>query len=239
MISIGIDLGTTFSSVAEYNPETLKATVIPDEGGSSVIPSVVSFDPRSRRVLVGHVAKGNLVANPGSTIVEVKRELGKTFEDTEFRERHGGWSRWCGGISNTTRFRATANAWTPFGRRCCACGTAPFNAGASAVASAGRALVNAWLSCSPPPEFCNPTRTCASTPSTPRSEVRTVCAKRARTGLCGGQRASAVPTATDSRSPGRTWAWLPERQSSGRSADFTLFEVRGISSVSYEKNSNL
>jgi len=41
-----------------------------------------------------------------------------------FREQSCGCSRWCGGISSTTRFRATANAWTPFGRRWCACGTA-------------------------------------------------------------------------------------------------------------------
>ena len=37
---------------------------------------------------------------------------------------------------------------------------------------------------------------CVSTLNTTRSEVRTVCASSARTGLCGGQRVTAVPTAT-------------------------------------------
>lgn len=35
-----------------------------------------------------------------------------------------------------------------------------------------------------------------ATPNTPASEVGTVCVSSASTGLCGGQRATAVPTAT-------------------------------------------
>ena len=42
----------------------------------------------------------------------------------------------------------------------------------------------------------HPIRMCASMPNIPRSEVRTVCVRSARTGLCGGQRVTAVPTAT-------------------------------------------
>ena len=46
----------------------------------------------------------------------------------------------------------------------------------------------------------HPIRMCASMPNIPRSEVRTVCVRSARTGLCGGQRVTAVPTATVSAS---------------------------------------
>ena len=44
----------------------------------------------------------------------------------------------------------------------------------------------------------HPIRMCASMPNIPRSEVRTVCVRSARTGLRGGQRVTAVPTATAS-----------------------------------------
>jgi hypothetical protein len=54
-----------------------------------------------------------------------------------------------------------------------------------------------WVSGPSGLERVRPAAPCASTPSTLPSEVRTVCVKRARTGLCGGQRVTAVPTATE------------------------------------------
>jgi hypothetical protein len=55
---------------------------------------------------------------------------------------------------------------------------------------------------------------CASMPNITRSEVRTVCVRSARTGLCGGQRVTAVPAAPVSASSAVCWPrhacpWTP------------------------------
>ena len=54
---IGIDLGTT-NSVVAYADESGSVTVIPDENGDRIIPSVIHFGPDGN-VVVGRYARGS------------------------------------------------------------------------------------------------------------------------------------------------------------------------------------
>jgi len=72
---LGIDLGTTNSSVAVM--EGGQAKIIHSKEGRNTIPSVV--DPIKR--VVGDVAKRQLVINPKKTIFSVKRLMGHKISD--------------------------------------------------------------------------------------------------------------------------------------------------------------
>ena len=74
---IGIDLGTTFSAVAQVD-ETGRATIIHNEDGVNITPSVVSFEGST--VLVGEEARKVLGLDP-NTIGRFKRDMGteKTY----------------------------------------------------------------------------------------------------------------------------------------------------------------
>lgn len=81
MKAIGIDLGTTNSCVAvmETSPKVLE-----NAEGSRTTPSVVAFD---KDILVGVVAKRQMVTNPKNTIASSKRLIGKMEgNDTRFKD---------------------------------------------------------------------------------------------------------------------------------------------------------
>lgn len=71
---IGIDLGTTNSCVAVM--EGGEAVVIPNSEGGRTTPSVVAFTKDGER-LVGQVAKRQAVTNPDSTVMSIKRYMGR------------------------------------------------------------------------------------------------------------------------------------------------------------------
>ncbi|MGH7439709.1 MAG: Hsp70 family protein, partial [Polyangiaceae bacterium] len=75
---IGIDLGTTNSVVAIM--EGREPTVLVNEEGSRLTPSVVAWDDRGE-VLVGQIAKRQAVTNPENTIFSAKRFVGRRFEE--------------------------------------------------------------------------------------------------------------------------------------------------------------
>src|SRR5436309_12739230 len=75
---VGIDLGTTNSLVAYVDEKTGVPRVIPDRDGQAPLPSVVSLV--SEGVLVGAVAKRQLVRRPESTVSSVKRRTGRGNE---------------------------------------------------------------------------------------------------------------------------------------------------------------
>ncbi|TYB43955.1 Hsp70 family protein [Actinomadura chibensis] len=83
---IGIDLGTTFSAVAAFDTEELSAKIITDDSfdvPADTTPSVVAFDPATRRIVVGAAAK-EAMSLPGrgrETIIEIKREMGELFTE--------------------------------------------------------------------------------------------------------------------------------------------------------------
>jgi molecular chaperone DnaK len=72
---VGIDLGTTNSAIAmirDGHPE-----VVPDQNGTSIVPSVVLVDPNDQ-IIVGRDARAALVAMPDRTVAAVKRMMGSS-----------------------------------------------------------------------------------------------------------------------------------------------------------------
>ncbi len=75
--AVGIDLGTTNSVIAIM--ESGEPTVLVNSEGNRTTPSVVAFKEDNR--LVGQVAKRQAVLNPRGTLFEVKRFIGRTWEE--------------------------------------------------------------------------------------------------------------------------------------------------------------
>jgi molecular chaperone DnaK len=86
---IGIDLGTTNSVVAVM--EAGQPTVIVNQEGSRLTPSVVAFTKDSER-LVGQVAKRQAVTNPENTIFSIKRFMGRKFDEVAGEASHVPYS---------------------------------------------------------------------------------------------------------------------------------------------------
>jgi molecular chaperone DnaK len=79
-VVVGIDLGTTYSSVGVVRGR--KAEVLGDEAGRRCLPSVVSFPTRSSQ-LVGQDARLRAGVDPAHTITSPKRLLGRRYDDPE------------------------------------------------------------------------------------------------------------------------------------------------------------
>ncbi|KAH8044919.1 ATP binding protein [Aureococcus anophagefferens] len=76
---LGIDLGTTFSCVAVFDDEAKEVKVLANAEGARTTPSYVSFTDEGR--VVGAAAKAQSAANAKGTLFDVKRILGRTYED--------------------------------------------------------------------------------------------------------------------------------------------------------------
>jgi molecular chaperone DnaK len=77
---IGIDLGTTNSAMAVM--QSGKPEIIANSEGNRTTPSVVAINKNGER-LAGQVARRQQVTNPKNTIYEVKRLIGRNFNDKE------------------------------------------------------------------------------------------------------------------------------------------------------------
>lgn len=91
-VSIGIDLGTTNSAVAYYNPVTKRTAVVPNIAAEQLTPSVVSRRPGENKTEVGRRALQFAQRDPKNTIISVKRLMGRYFADpavTEANQRLG------------------------------------------------------------------------------------------------------------------------------------------------------
>ncbi len=77
---IGIDLGTTNSAMAVM--QAGKAEIVANSEGGRTTPSVVAVNKNGER-LVGQVARRQQVTNSANTIYEVKRLIGRKFDDKE------------------------------------------------------------------------------------------------------------------------------------------------------------
>jgi len=88
-VGIGIDLGTTTSCVAVWIGDRVE--VIPDhQTGSRIIPSYVSFTNEEK--LVGDASKNVSTMYTKSTLYDIKRLIGRKYDDTHVQADKKLWS---------------------------------------------------------------------------------------------------------------------------------------------------
>jgi len=75
---IGIDLGTTYSCVGVYKDGRVQ--IIANDQGNRITPSYVAWDENDER-LVGDAAKNQATVNPEQTVFDVKRLIGRKYND--------------------------------------------------------------------------------------------------------------------------------------------------------------
>ncbi len=83
---VGIDLGTTNTLVASVKNRV--ARIVPTDKGTLILPSVVSLTPRGDLV-VGGVAKDQMVTNPKNTIYGAKRLIGRKYDSKTVQQLKG------------------------------------------------------------------------------------------------------------------------------------------------------
>lgn len=81
-LSVGIDLGTTFSCVGIWRQG--KVEIVADENGSHIMPSMVSFNGQDR--LIGMGAFNKAASNAKNTVFDAKRLIGRKMNEPEVQE---------------------------------------------------------------------------------------------------------------------------------------------------------
>jgi len=86
---VGIDLGTTNACVAHVRSRIPR--VVPTDRGSLILPTVVALGEKGD-ILVGAVAKDQLVVNPKNTIYGAKRLIGRKWNSKVVQELRNYYS---------------------------------------------------------------------------------------------------------------------------------------------------
>jgi molecular chaperone DnaK len=80
---VGIDLGTTNSCAAVVKDG--RPYVIPSREGYNTVPSIVALNARNH-IVVGHLARAQLLTEPRATVYGAKRLVGRPFESDVVQE---------------------------------------------------------------------------------------------------------------------------------------------------------
>lgn len=87
--AVGIDLGTTYSCVAVWTTDSERVEIIPNEQGNRTTPSYVAFAGTER--LIGDAAKNQAAMNPKNTVFDVKRLIGRRFDEPSVKKDMSHW----------------------------------------------------------------------------------------------------------------------------------------------------
>ena len=85
--AIGIDLGTTNTCVAYFQQGKVEICI--NECGNRTTPSYVAFNDQQR--LIGDTAKNQIAVNPENTIFDIKRLIGRTYNEPSVQEDMKFW----------------------------------------------------------------------------------------------------------------------------------------------------
>ena len=81
LIIVGIDLGTSYSSVGIWQNDRIE--IIANDQGNRTTPSYVAFT--DIEILIGDAAKNQVAMNPHNTVFDVHRLIGRRFNDQDIQ----------------------------------------------------------------------------------------------------------------------------------------------------------